>query len=211
MKMGRLMIATLVAVVLAVWVTGVHAAFVDNGNGTVTDTSTGLMWQQDTARDGEGNYDTMTWEEALAYCEALELPNGGYTDWRLPTIKELLSLVDYSQYDPAIDEIFRLNTVSSRYWSSTTVASSTYNAGVVDFSNGYDYWSNKPNNYYVRAVRGGQSGSFDPLIVSQSPQSGPPGTVFFAWWERVYPEQHGHGAGEGPEWDDCCRGAEGRE
>jgi len=41
--------------------------FVDNHDGTVTDTSTGLMWQQDTARDGQGNYDTMTWEEALDY------------------------------------------------------------------------------------------------------------------------------------------------
>ncbi|MDQ1333920.1 MAG: hypothetical protein QG552_870, partial [Thermodesulfobacteriota bacterium] len=71
--------------------------FVDKGNGTVTDTSTGLMWQQDTARDDQGNYDTMTWEEALAYCEGRTL--GGHTDWRLPTIKELRSLVDYTRYN----------------------------------------------------------------------------------------------------------------
>ena len=44
----------------------VLASFHDNGNGTVSDTSTGLMWQQDSARDEWGNYDTMTWEEALA-------------------------------------------------------------------------------------------------------------------------------------------------
>ena len=75
----------------------------DNGNGTVSDNATGLMWQQDTARDG-GNYDAMTWEEALAYCEALNL--GGLTDWRLPTIKELRSLVDYGEYNPAINKTF---------------------------------------------------------------------------------------------------------
>ena len=72
------------------------ARFVDNGNGTVSDTSTGLMWQQDTDRQtGNKYYVLMTWEEALLYCENLQL--GGYTDWRLPTVKELRSLADYSQ------------------------------------------------------------------------------------------------------------------
>jgi len=86
---------------LVVWMMGIagflcglpsaFAAYQNNGNGTVSDTSTGLMWQQDTARDGEGYYDRMNWEEALAYCEALVL--GDHADWRLPTIKDLDSIV----------------------------------------------------------------------------------------------------------------------
>ena len=42
-------------------------------NGTITHFSSGLMWQQDTARDPNGNFDTMTWQQALAYCEGLSL------------------------------------------------------------------------------------------------------------------------------------------
>ena len=56
---------------------GQSGAFTDNGNGTITDTATGLMWQK-----GSSSSDH-TWEEALSYCERLNL--GGYTDWRLPT------------------------------------------------------------------------------------------------------------------------------
>jgi hypothetical protein len=159
MKIRRLMTLTLVAVVMALLGTGVHAAFMDNDNGTVSDTSTGLIWQQDTARDGQGNYDPMTWEEALAYCESRTL--GGHTDWRLPTIKELLSLVDYTRYNPAmINTTYFLNTVSSYYWSSTTYAKCTYYAWGVDFSDGHVLNSGskcEDYHYYVRAVRGGLS------------------------------------------------------
>jgi pimeloyl-ACP methyl ester carboxylesterase len=179
MKIRRLMTATLVAVMMALWTTGVHAAFVDNGNGTVTDTSTGLMWQQDTARDGEGNYDPMNWEEALAYCESRTL--GGHTDWRLPTIKELRSLVDYSRYNPAINTAFFPNTVSCSYWSSTTDALSTVYAWGVDFDYGGDGWDGRSYGSYVRAVRGGQSGSFgnlDHFVISVPAGTKSPGSSF---------------------------------
>jgi len=171
------------AILLALWVTGAQAAFVNNGNGTVTDTSTGLMWEQDTARDTQGNYDTMTWEEALAYCESRTL--GGHTDWRLPTIKELRSLVDYTRYNPAINTTYFPNTVSSRYWSSTTNAGDTDDAWDVDFRNGGDGWSYRSNGNYVRAVRAGQSGSFgnlDHFVISNTSGGNIPDQAVNAWF-----------------------------
>jgi hypothetical protein len=99
--------------------------YADNGDGTVTDTSTELMWQQ------QAGSSIQRWEGALAYCEGLNL--GGHTDWRLPTIKELRSLVDYSRYNPAINTTYFPNIFSSFYWASTTYAYSTGNAWGVPF------------------------------------------------------------------------------
>ena len=138
-----------ICVLALLWPTFAFAGFVDNGNGTVTDTSTGLMWQQATA---SGTY---TWKAALSYCEGLTL--AGYTDWRLPNIKELRSIVDYDSYAPAIDTDYFPDTVSSDCWSSTTFAYGTGDAWGIYFYNGYDYGSySKSSSYYVRAVRGGQ-------------------------------------------------------
>ncbi len=96
--------------------------YVDNGDGTVTDQATGLMLQQ--ADDGI----TRNWEEALAYAENLAL--AGYDDWRLPNIKELQSIVDYTRapdaenpdiQGAAIDPIFQVSDPwAAYYWSSTT-------------------------------------------------------------------------------------------
>ncbi len=128
--------------------------FIDNGDGTVTDTSTGLMWQQQTAGK-------MTWEAAISYCEGLSL--GGYNDWRLPNRNELQSLMDYTRLDPAIDTTaFPVPSTMScdvvGYWSSTTNAISTDNAWSVGFKYGdvHGYYG-KSGPYYVRAVRGVQS------------------------------------------------------
>jgi len=99
--------------------------FVDNYDGTITDTATGLMWQL--SDDGQ----TRDWEEALDYAENLEL--AGYSDWRLPNAKELQSIVDYSKSiqttsSPAIDDLFVLTPIEDPngdtnygfYWTSTT-------------------------------------------------------------------------------------------
>jgi hypothetical protein len=82
---------------------------VDNGNGTVTDTRTGLTWEQKTDDGGPRDKDNRyTWKEAMDYCEDLDL--GGHTDWRLPTIKELSALVDLSRCIPSIDTSVFSNT-----------------------------------------------------------------------------------------------------
>jgi len=95
--------------------------FVDNGDGTVTDRATGLMWVK--ADSGK----TMNWEQALEHAESLEY--AGYDDWRLPNVKELQSIVDYnrapdarsaSTRGPAINPIFDLTDKESWFWTGTT-------------------------------------------------------------------------------------------
>lgn len=125
-------------------------SLLDNGDGTITDLATGLMWQQ-------GESDPMTWEEALAYCESLQL--AGYDDWRLPNRNELQSLVDYETYDPAIDIVFFPDAISVPYWSSTTYAYVSDGAWVVYFFDGSLPGVQKTSSCLVRAVRGG-SGRF---------------------------------------------------
>jgi hypothetical protein len=99
--------------------------FIDNGNGTVTDAATGLMWQK--SDGGRG----MDWQKALKYADSLKL--GGYTDWRLPNAKELQSIVDYTRSpqttnSPAIDPIFKTTPIRDPagkkqypfFWTGTT-------------------------------------------------------------------------------------------
>jgi len=131
--------------------------YVDNGDGTVSDTCTGLMWQKDTpdlsGNGTAGNEDRLTWQGALKYCDGLSL--GGHDDWRLPSIRELLSIVDYSRSDPAIDPI--LGAVRGSYWSSSTYAAGPKRAWNVPFwFGGGDDVSEKSYLFHVRAVRGGQ-------------------------------------------------------
>ncbi len=150
----------------------VFAAFNDNGNGTVSDSVTGLMWQQ--SDDGM----TRTWEEALDYCE--NLSPGGHSDWRLPNVRELETLVAWDRYNPAIDTTYFPECRSSVYWSSSPYANYSYYAWSVFFYYGYVDFNNKANHYYVRCVRAGPSGSFDYLI-GQSPLSASPSGVLTQW------------------------------
>ena len=123
-------------------------SFVENGDGTITDGATGLMWQE-----ADSVY-PMTWEEALAYAENLEL--GGHSDWRLPDAKELQSIVDYTRSpdttgSAAIDPLFGCTVITNEagatdypfYWSSTTHANWTATPGsaaaYVAFGRGLGY------------------------------------------------------------------------
>lgn len=129
--------------------------YVDNGNGTVTDTQTKLVWQQ--PDDGT----TKSWEEAITYCENLDL--GSRVDWRLPNFRALQSLVDDTRVNPAMDPIFvgARWDLAAGYWSSTTffgtgATATTDLARAVEFANGNSSQDAKVNNYfYVRCVSGG--------------------------------------------------------
>lgn len=113
---------------------------------TFIDKKTGLMWQdtKDTIEE------PTTYDDAIEYCK--KLPLEGYSDWRVPTITELKSIVDYNKYDPAIIDGFK-NVLSDYYWSSSPNVSGSSGAWFVYFSNGYDYWGNKSNSRLVRCVR----------------------------------------------------------
>jgi hypothetical protein len=99
--------------------------FADNGDGTISDQGTGLMWMQ------TDNQQVSLWVEALNYCENLEW--AGHTDWRLPNAKELQSIVDYSRApdktnSAAIASLFNSTPITNEagnpdygfYWTSTT-------------------------------------------------------------------------------------------
>ena len=82
--------------------TGTQASYTDNGDGTVTDNVTGLVWQQSPDTDGDGDIDAsdkISYANAESYCENLSY--AGQTDWQLPTIKQLYSLIDFSGVDPS--------------------------------------------------------------------------------------------------------------
>ncbi len=133
-------------------------SYVDNGDGTVTDVFTGLMWQQE-------NSDKMTWEKALLY--RIKPPiKAVYTDWRLPTVKELCSLADYNRNEPAINTTFFPNAMPSFYWASTTNTYSPDLAWGVDFGSGAKDYYYKSLGYHVRLVRGGFRGP--SMLVSNS-------------------------------------------
>lgn len=132
--------------------------FTDNFNGTVTDNLTGLIWLQDANCFG-----TQEWEDALSDANGLMDPDCGLmdgsvaTDWRLPNIKELLSLVDYGEAVPALPLGHPFTRVqSSFYWTSSSEVSDPSFAWEVDVSNGNVDTLFKVFGDHVWPVRGGQ-------------------------------------------------------
>ncbi len=119
-------------------------AFTVNPDETVTDHSTGLMWQQSFG-------ESYNWPGAHAYCENLCL--GGHDDWRLPDVKELRSLVDPSRSYPAIDDSVFPGTEYA-YHTSSTSAERPDHTYYVHFHRGGTWSWGKGNYYHVRCVRG---------------------------------------------------------
>ena len=149
----------------------------DNGNGTITDNATGLMWVKDPSLCGGPIYNsqnkwasalntprTMTWADAITNCEALSY--AGHTNWRLPNIKELQSIVNYGKTMPAIGESTSespwVNTQgvtgydNGCYWSGTNYAYDTQYTWFINFTSGNIWMGDKTAGAYVRPVRGGR-------------------------------------------------------
>jgi len=124
--------------------------FVDNGDGTIVDQATSLMWVQSDSGVG------MDWQGALAFCQ--NLTTAGYDDWRLPNAKELQSIVDYTRSpgttnSAAVDPLFIVTPITNEggehdypaYWSNTTHANfrGGKNAAYVNFGRSMGYMNGK--------------------------------------------------------------------
>ncbi len=152
---------------------GAALSYTDNGDGTITDNNTGLMWaKKDDNNAAPLHYqDTLyTWADAFAVHIA-GLNAGAfatYTDWRLPNVKELQSIVNYENVNPAVSPAFNTGcaasctvltcscTVASFYWASSSFANGPAFAWGVFFSDGSVDTGNKSVILvFVRAVRGG--------------------------------------------------------
>ncbi len=122
-----------------------------NGNGTITDTVTELMWQK--TDGGE-----MTIENATIYCDTLTL--GGYTDWRLPNCHELFSILNHDKTNPAINTTYFTLTAAEYWWSSqkqvndaTKVWCTNAGGGVGNHPKLETISAGGTKRFHVRAVR----------------------------------------------------------
>lgn len=115
------------------------------GDETVKDAATGLEWQRAVSPERLG------WSDATAYCD--ELVAGNAADFRLPTMKELQTLIDERTFDPAIDSVAFPDTPSEQYWSSSTWSESPDQAWFVLFYDGYALYAAVTEQYRARCVR----------------------------------------------------------
>jgi uncharacterized protein DUF1566 len=157
---------------------GASLSYTDNGDGTITDNNTGLMWEKKSDDGGLHDKDNAyywsgngTQETIWDWLENVNAEGGtgfaGYHDWRVPNVRELLSIVNYQNTPVAVSAAFNGNcaegttvltgscTVLTSYGSSTTWARSTGMAWAVDFTHGEVLAHDKTSAFRVRAVRGG--------------------------------------------------------
>ena len=140
------------------------AQFELHADGTVTDTTTELVWMRcalGQAWDGTtctGTANTHAWQEALQEVQNLNGNGGfaGHTDWRLPNVRELGSIVEQRCWEPAINAAVFLNAPTGWFWSSSPHAYNTGNAWVVNFDGGRVNWGGEYVDPRVRLVRAGQ-------------------------------------------------------
>ena len=130
----------------------------DNGNGTVTDMLTRLIWLKNA-----NCFRLKTWQQALDSANALAEGQCGLTDdsaagqWRLPNLRELQSLIDYGRYNPALPAGHPFAGVQlTYYWSSSSGVNDPDYAWYVYLYDGYVFANGKADTYYVWPVRGGQ-------------------------------------------------------
>jgi hypothetical protein len=120
--------------------------FTDNGDGTITDNLTQLVWQKIPSTE------TFIWDRALVYAEGLTI--GTSSDWRLPNIKELQSLNNELAINPSVFAPYFTGLGVHNYWSSTTVLNQTLSAAYWSTALGITTNDLKSNSNYVLCVRG---------------------------------------------------------
>lgn len=120
--------------------------FTDINNEIIYDEITGLSWQK------SPYYDSLTWENALSYADTLSL--GGFTDWRLPNIKELFSINDNSSSNPSLPASFFNVNAAAKYWSSTSLPNQPTRAWYMNTQFGITTYDVKTNRHEIICVRG---------------------------------------------------------
>jgi hypothetical protein len=136
-------------------------SFTNNGDGTITDNVTKLMWQMTPDAtsynwyEATGTYDTIANQNTTDVCGNLTL--GGYTDWRLPEKRELLSIVDFGAANPALDTTYFPDTSTYDYWTNTSYNST--DAWYVQFADGAMTTAGKSLGKHVQCVRGASWGN----------------------------------------------------
>lgn len=125
----------------------------DDSKGIVTDSITGLQWQDYYGPNNPGIKRTL-WKNAVDYCNDLVL--GGYSDWRLPNINELGTIISFGKRNPSISNQFVYINEKYGYWSSTNAAMYEYpkSAWLIFFGSGSQQYREKDDRHYVRCVRG---------------------------------------------------------
>jgi hypothetical protein len=123
----------------------------------VGDQLTHLVWQRNVPSE------SYTWAGAKSYCGCLAL--GGYDDWRLPTRIELVSIVDFTRHDPAVDTGAFPATPGEYFWTSSPLAENASSAWYLFFLDGNAHSIGVGNKYRVRCVRGGVSTPAQRYIV----------------------------------------------
>ena len=142
-------------------ITKPDSLYSDPGDGTVTDQTTGLMWQKCSLGLSASNCLTgtiltyTTWQTAFSAAQANT--DNGYSDWRLPNKNELESLVEIACHRPAINaSIFPNTVIDYPYWTSSAHASYINETWSVSFVDGYVNGSLRNSSHFVRLVRGSQ-------------------------------------------------------
>jgi len=120
-------------------------SYTDNGDGTVADNVTGLVWQKAVASSTYGQ------AAAILYCSDLNLAN--HSDWRLPSVIELVSIIDSGSFSPSIDEAYFPSTPSSSFWSSTPSSLMPGNGFDIPFDAGNVSSDDVSNPFSARCVR----------------------------------------------------------
>ena len=116
----------------------------------IKDPKSNLIWE-DTMHVSEVK---ITHIKAKTYCAELKL--GDFENWRLPTLQELLSIVDYKRYKPALVKEFKHTNKDTLYWSSTPYAKSSDEFWGVSFKDGASSNASETYDRYVRCVRDSQ-------------------------------------------------------
>lgn len=123
------------------------SATLTRNNNVVNDSETSLQWQDN---ENQATLTRISWKNAISYCEGISL--NGFTNWRLPNIRELKSIVDRTEINPSVNTFAYTETVIA-YWSASSLEGSSTRAWDITFSAGKANTSQKSSNRNVRCVR----------------------------------------------------------